>query len=90
MCYIGIQVISNGKLISAEHRAVTNSHDARTSAAFFVAPSDECIIEPAKALTDEHHPPIFKAFKYKDFNSHYFAKHGDTETVLKSFEAQKG
>jgi len=29
-------------------------------------------------------------FKYKDFNSHYFAKYGDTETVLKSFAAQKG
>ncbi|BAT95338.1 Protein DOWNY MILDEW RESISTANCE 6 [Vigna angularis] len=85
-----LQVISNGKLISAEHRAVTNSHDTRTSAAFFVAPTDECVVEPAEALTDEHHPPIFKAFKYKDFNSHYFAKYADTETVLKSFAAQKG
>ncbi|KAK8467985.1 hypothetical protein PHAVU_007G194000 [Phaseolus vulgaris] len=85
-----LQVISNGKLISAEHRAVTNSHDTRTSAAFFVAPSDECIIEPAEALTDEHHPPIYKAFNYKDFNSHYFAKYGNTDIVLKSFEVQKG
>ncbi|KAK2401552.1 protein DOWNY MILDEW RESISTANCE [Trifolium repens] len=36
-----LQIISNGKLKSSEHRAVTNSDHARTSAAFFVAPSDE-------------------------------------------------
>ncbi|XP_020231529.1 protein DOWNY MILDEW RESISTANCE 6-like [Cajanus cajan] len=84
-----LQIISNGKLQSAEHRAVTNSSDARTSAAFFVAPTDECMIEPAQALTDEHHPPIFKSFKYKDFLSYYFAKYGDTDAVLKSVEAQK-
>ncbi|XP_061366965.1 hyoscyamine 6-dioxygenase-like [Gastrolobium bilobum] len=84
-----LQIISNGKLQSAEHRAVTNSREARTSAAFFVAPSDECIVEPAQALTNEHHPPLFKSFKYKDFNAHYFAKYGDTDVVLKAFEAQK-
>ncbi|KAK7277536.1 hypothetical protein RJT34_22551 [Clitoria ternatea] len=84
-----LEIISNGKLKSAEHRAVTNSSDARNSAAFFVAPLDDCIIEPAQALTDEHHPPVFKSFKYKEFNALYFAKQGDTEVVLKSFEAQK-
>ncbi|XP_020231504.1 protein DOWNY MILDEW RESISTANCE 6-like [Cajanus cajan] len=84
-----LQIISNGKLRSSEHRAVTNSRVSRTSAAFFVAPSDECIVEPAQALTDEHHPPIFKSFKYKDFNSYYFAKYGNTDEVLKSFEAQE-
>ncbi|WJX18443.1 hypothetical protein P8452_08239 [Trifolium repens] len=38
-----LQIISNGKLKSSEHRAVTNSDHARTSAAFFVAPSDEIV-----------------------------------------------
>lgn len=84
-----LQIISNGKLISAEHRAVTNSRDARTSVAFFVSPSEECVIEPAQALTDELHPPIFKSFKYKEFLSYYFAKNGDSDVVLKSFEAQR-
>lgn len=85
---IGVQMISNGKVTSAEHRAA-NSYDARTSAAFFIAPSDDCIIEPAQALTDEHHPPIFKSFMFMEFVSHYMAKYGDTDVVLKSFEAQK-
>lgn len=90
MVYIGVQIISNGMLKSAEHRAVTNSGKARTTGAFFVAPSDDCIVEPAEALThDEHNPPIFKSFKYKEFISHYFAKYADTDMVLKSFEAPK-
>ncbi|WVZ09546.1 hypothetical protein V8G54_014076 [Vigna mungo] len=85
-----LQVISNGKLKSCEHRVVTNSHEARTSAGLFFAPTNECVVEPAKALTDEHHPPNFKPFKYKDFIPHFLSKHGDTDTVLKSFAAQKG
>ncbi|KAM1122619.1 hypothetical protein ACFX15_003896 [Malus domestica] len=38
-----LQIISNGKLKSAEHRAVTSSSHSRTSAAFFTAHSDDCI-----------------------------------------------
>ncbi|XP_020231548.1 protein DOWNY MILDEW RESISTANCE 6 [Cajanus cajan] len=84
-----LQVISNGKLQSAAHRAVTNSSDARTSAAFLVGPSNDCIVGPAEALIDEHHPPIFRSFKYKEFLYYYRAKLDDMGVVLKSFEAQK-
>ncbi|KAK8982331.1 hypothetical protein V6N11_037502 [Hibiscus sabdariffa] len=45
-----LQIISNNKLKSAEHRVVTNSRVARTTAAFFIYPSDDSIIEPAKSL----------------------------------------
>ena len=68
---------------------MTNSSDARTTAAFFIAPSEDCVMEPAQALTDEHHPPLFKSFKFKDFLSNYYAKMGDTNVVLKSFETKK-
>ncbi|KAK2401550.1 protein DOWNY MILDEW RESISTANCE [Trifolium repens] len=83
-----LQIISNGKLKSVEHRVVTNSSQGRTTAAFCLAPSDDCTVEPAEAITDEHNPPIFKSFKYKDFISHYFNKYGET-VVLKSFVAPK-
>ncbi|KAM2911441.1 hypothetical protein FF1_004194 [Malus domestica] len=43
-------IISNGKLKSAEHRAVASSSNSRTSAAFFIAPSDDCIVEPTELL----------------------------------------
>ncbi|KAL4361399.1 hypothetical protein GQ457_04G027250 [Hibiscus cannabinus] len=62
-----LQIISNGKLKGAEHRVVTNSRDARTTVSFFVYPSDECLIGPAKALVNASNPAIYKPFKYADF-----------------------
>ncbi|XP_058770967.1 flavanone 3-dioxygenase 2-like [Vicia villosa] len=84
-----LQIISNGKLKSVEHRAVTNSSHGRTSAAFCLAPSGDCNVGPAQAITDENNPPIFKNFKYKEFISHYINKNGDTDVVLKSFETPR-
>ncbi|XP_054813807.1 hyoscyamine 6-dioxygenase-like [Prosopis cineraria] len=72
-----LQVISNNKLKSAEHRVVTNPNTARTSAAFFVLSLEDSIIEPAKDLTDVLHPPIYKPFKIKDFLTQFLAKNGD-------------
>lgn len=85
-----LQIISNGKLQSVEHRAVTNSTHARTSVAFFIAPSGDCFIEPAQDLIDEHNPPIYTSYKFKEFLSRLFDKHGDAEKVLKSFEESDG
>ncbi|XVF32409.1 hypothetical protein REPUB_Repub17cG0079900 [Reevesia pubescens] len=62
-----LQVISNNKLKSAEHRAVTNSSDARTSVVFFIYPSEDSIIEPAKSLVTATHPPLCRAFQFKEF-----------------------
>ncbi|CAL5357349.1 unnamed protein product [Camellia sinensis] len=45
---------------SAKHRAVTNSSIARTSIVTFIAPSRECVIEPAKALVKSSNPQLFK------------------------------
>ncbi|XP_058746262.1 hyoscyamine 6-dioxygenase-like [Vicia villosa] len=81
-----LKIISNGKLQSAEHRAVTNSTHARTAAAFFIAPKGECFVEPAEDIIDEHNPPIFKSYKYQEFLWRFFDKHGDMEKVMKTFE----
>ncbi|KAJ0095360.1 hypothetical protein Patl1_17039 [Pistacia atlantica] len=78
-----LQIISNKKLKSAEHRAVTNSKDTRTTAAFFLNPTTDSIIEPAKALTG---PPIFRACQYKELVTRYHSMSGDTEQVLKPFK----
>ncbi|XP_028790551.1 hyoscyamine 6-dioxygenase-like [Neltuma alba] len=79
-----LQVISNNKLKSAEHRVVTNPSTARTSAAFFVIALEDSIIEPAKDLTDELHPPIYKPFKTKDFVTQFLANDGDSQAALRS------
>ncbi|KAL4341174.1 hypothetical protein GQ457_08G021010 [Hibiscus cannabinus] len=61
-----LQIISNNMLKSAEHRAVTNSKVARTTAAFFISPVDDCIIEPVKSLVNTDESPAYRAFSYKE------------------------
>ncbi|KAL5792763.1 hypothetical protein ACOSP7_001357 [Xanthoceras sorbifolium] len=83
-----LQIISNNNLKSAEHRAVTNSKDARTSAAIFIAPTGDTIKEPARALTDETNPPIYKAFEYKEFRNTHTLAEGNTEMALAPYKLQ--
>ncbi|KAG9133115.1 hypothetical protein Leryth_026307 [Lithospermum erythrorhizon] len=82
-----LQAISNGKFKSAQHRAVTNSENARTTIVTFISPDPNSIVEPAKALTDDgENPPLYRAFQYKEFMGEYLAKVGDTETALESYK----
>ncbi|KAF3965374.1 hypothetical protein ACB098_12G139600 [Castanea mollissima] len=68
-----MQIISNGKLKGAEHRVVTNSNLARTTASFALHPLYETLIEPAKALVDASNPALCKSFSFKDFMIKYRA-----------------
>ncbi|XP_039021675.1 hyoscyamine 6-dioxygenase-like [Hibiscus syriacus] len=81
-----LQIISNNKLKSAEHRAVTNLKLARTTAAFFINPSDDCIIEPVKSLIGADESPAYRAFRYEEFLLHYISLTGDTEKSVEPFK----
>ncbi|CAL1357016.1 unnamed protein product [Linum trigynum] len=81
-----LQIISNGKLKSAEHRAVTNSIKARTSGAFFLHPDVDTIIEPAKALINAANPALYRSFPSYEFVKRYSANRGDVEETIKAFQ----
>ncbi|PSS09435.1 Hyoscyamine 6-dioxygenase [Actinidia chinensis var. chinensis] len=83
-----LQIISNNKLKSAEHRVVTNSEVDRTTIGYFVIPSYECFVEPAKTLVDEHNPAIYKACQYKEFLSTYANENGKYETLMEFYKLQ--
>ncbi|KAI7992919.1 Hyoscyamine 6-dioxygenase [Camellia lanceoleosa] len=84
-----LELISNGMLKSAKHRAVTNSSIARTSIVTFISPSKECVIEPAKALVKSGNPQLFKGVQYKEFINTYAAKFKDhKDTTLESYRLQ--
>ncbi|KAH7862519.1 hypothetical protein Vadar_005974 [Vaccinium darrowii] len=68
-----LQTISNGKLKSPQHRAVTNANIARTSLVTFITPSFESIIEPAKVLVSESDPQLFKPSPCMKYISSYIA-----------------
>nr|XP_023895466.1 hyoscyamine 6-dioxygenase-like [Quercus suber] len=76
-----LQIISNGKLKGAEHRVVTNSNFARTTASFFINPLDETIIEPAKTLVDARNPALYRSLLYKNFLIKYVAASGNTQAL---------
>ncbi|KAL9241334.1 hypothetical protein vseg_015457 [Gypsophila vaccaria] len=61
-----LQIISNGKLRSVEHRVVTNATEARTTAAFFIGPRKDCLVEPAKAVISPENPAIYKGIQYAE------------------------
>ncbi|KAH7863162.1 hypothetical protein Vadar_014110 [Vaccinium darrowii] len=74
-----LEIISNGKLKSTFHRAVTNTSIARTSLASSIGPSWESIIELAKALVSESNPKLFKPISSKDYFDIYMAAAGGSK-----------
>ncbi|PIN23103.1 Iron/ascorbate family oxidoreductase [Handroanthus impetiginosus] len=62
-----LEIISNGRLKSPEHRVVTNAKQARSTIATFINPSPDCIIQPAKVLVNEANPPLYPSLSFKDF-----------------------
>ncbi|GMI98708.1 DMR6-LIKE OXYGENASE 1 [Hibiscus trionum] len=81
-----LQIISNNKLKSVEHRVVTNSNRARTSVGFFIAPSDDSIIEPAKSLVGN--AAVYRAFEFKEFLLHFFPNFDNNDLVMERFKSQ--
>ncbi|XP_020237103.1 hyoscyamine 6-dioxygenase [Cajanus cajan] len=77
-----LQIITNGRLVGAEHRAVTNSSTARTSVAYFVYPSFESIIEPAQVLINGNTPPTYKSMSFGEFRRNFFQKGPKIEEEL--------
>ncbi|KAI5315795.1 hypothetical protein L3X38_044971 [Prunus dulcis] len=80
-----LQIMSNGKLSSADHRVVTNNKVSRTAVTSFKHPSSTYHIEPAKALVMDFNP-LYQAFIYKDFVSTYKT---DTEERVSPLERYK-
>ncbi|XP_068644831.1 protein LATERAL BRANCHING OXIDOREDUCTASE 1-like [Aristolochia californica] len=63
-----IEILSNGKYKSIEHRAVTNANQPRMSLASFVSPDDDVEIEPLHHMMNEkENPRVYTRIKYGDY-----------------------
>ncbi|KAK9945121.1 hypothetical protein M0R45_010651 [Rubus argutus] len=78
-----LQIISNSKFKGAEHRVVTNSRAARTTIAYLIYPSNESLIEPAKALCNRN-PPLYRSLNFKEFLKIFKSKAANAEAVLQN------
>eukprot|EP00253_Pinus_taeda_P025781 PITA_25781 len=69
-----IEVMSNGRYKSVEHRAMTDRCRDRLSIAVFYAPEFNAEIGPAPELIDQSHPCLFRNFIHADYMKHYFSR----------------
>ncbi|CAI8612670.1 unnamed protein product [Vicia faba] len=62
-----IEIWSNGKYKSVEHRAVTNKNKRRTSYATFLFPRDDVEVEPFDHMFDAQNPKMYQKVMYGDY-----------------------
>ncbi|CAN1806944.1 Protein SRG1 [Linum perenne] len=66
-----LEVMTNGKYKSVEHRAVTHKEKDRLSIVTFYAPSYEVEVGPLAELVDENKPCNYRRYNHGEYNRHY-------------------
>ncbi|KAF2310980.1 hypothetical protein GH714_018894 [Hevea brasiliensis] len=66
-----LEVLTNGKYKSVEHRAVTHKEKDRLSIVTFYAPSYEIELGPMPELVDEKNPCNYRRYTHGEYNKHY-------------------
>nr|XP_043637421.1 jasmonate-induced oxygenase 3-like [Erigeron canadensis] len=64
-----LQVVSNAKYKSVEHRVVVNSREERVSLAFFYNPRGDIAIEPAKQLLTNNEPALYQPMTFNEYRT---------------------
>ncbi|TYJ01797.1 hypothetical protein E1A91_A13G179300v1 [Gossypium mustelinum] len=77
-----LQIMSNGRYRSVEHRVVANGSKNRISVPIFVNPRPADMIGPLPELATNGEKPIYKQVLYSDYVKHFFRKaHDGKKTV---------
>nr|AFK35067.1 unknown [Lotus japonicus] len=66
-----LEVLTNGKYRSVEHRAVAHEEQDRLSIATFYAPSYEVALGPMQEFFDENHPCKYRRYNHGEYSKHY-------------------
>ncbi|KAL5701954.1 hypothetical protein ACHQM5_027233 [Ranunculus cassubicifolius] len=84
-----LQIMSNDKLKSIEHRVVANLVEPRASVAFFFTPRFDVeaqLYGPIKELIAEGSNPIYREFTNKEYVDHFFREGLDGRVGLDEFK----
>ncbi|RWW76071.1 hypothetical protein BHE74_00015871 [Ensete ventricosum] len=66
-----MQVLTNGRYRSVEHRAVTNRESDRLSVVTFYAPSYDVELGPVPELVNDQQPCRYRRFNHGEYSRHY-------------------
>jgi isopenicillin N synthase-like dioxygenase len=67
-----LQVLSNGKFRSVEHRAVIHPNKERISVAMFQYPRSDLMLGPLPEFVKEPEKPRYGTASYQEFMAQYF------------------
>ncbi|KAL0383601.1 UNVERIFIED_CONTAM: 1-aminocyclopropane-1-carboxylate oxidase1 [Sesamum calycinum] len=80
-----MQIISNDKFISVEHRVLAQPVGPRISVACFFTPSLKASAKPfapIKELLSDENPAVYREFMFREYTQHYKTKGEKVETAL--------
>ncbi|GKV21773.1 hypothetical protein SLEP1_g31721 [Rubroshorea leprosula] len=77
-----LQILSNGRYKSIEHRVVANASQNRISVPIFVNPRPSAMIGPLPEVVANGEKPIYKQVLYSDYVKHFFRKAHDGKATV--------
>ncbi|GLT81806.1 hypothetical protein SLE2022_002380 [Rubroshorea leprosula] len=69
-----LQILSNDRYKSIEHRAVANGNKNRISVPIFVNPAPDAIIGPLPEVLEDGEKPIYREIVFSDYFKYFFSK----------------
>ncbi|XP_074577615.1 1-aminocyclopropane-1-carboxylate oxidase homolog 7-like [Curcuma longa] len=84
-----LQLISNDRFKSVEHRVVANREGPRISIACFFSthfhPCSTRLYGPIKELISEENPPLYKEIMVRDYVAYYYSRGLDGKSTISHF-----
>lgn len=77
-----LQIMSNDRYKSIEHRVFVSGSKNRVSVPIFVNPSPNAVIGPLPEVLEDGEKPLYKEVVYSDYFSYFFSKGHDGKKTI--------
>lgn len=77
-----LQMVSNDRYKSIEHRVIVNGRRNRVSVPIFVNPATDAIIGPFPEVLENGEKPVYKSIQFLDYFNYFFSKGHDGKQAI--------